>query len=180
MQLSELWGYSTGWSAENLPRYIGVIATGVYAALFRTGGAFYDLARPDALYLFLVFLGVITIYYAQRWQAITAGAIVFVIAFYTKQTSAVFVPLSFSSSIGAMAARLLFGTVTFGLAWVIGYQINQSTGGWFWFYIFEGHQGHLFYWKNILLEYWRDLICLARCFSFFHCFGSAIECRLSV
>ena len=40
----------------------GFIAVGLYAALFRTNGAFYDLARPDSLYIAIVFSGCIIIY----------------------------------------------------------------------------------------------------------------------
>jgi len=35
----------------------GLLAVGIYAALFRTNGAFYDLARPDALFIFIVLGG---------------------------------------------------------------------------------------------------------------------------
>ena len=54
----------------------GFIAVGLYAALFRTNGAFYDLARPDALYMALVFCGCILIYREVRWRGVFAASIV--------------------------------------------------------------------------------------------------------
>lgn len=140
----------------------GLLAAGLYAALFRTNGAFYDLARPDALFIFLVASATYTAYYRRRFTgALLAGAI-FAVAFLTKQTTSVFVP--------AVGLYLLwrdwkhalgFGTMAFGLAALGVWLGTEATDGWMWTYIFEGHQGHLFYWKNILLEYWRDVLFVA-------------------
>ena len=140
----------------------GFIAVGLYAALFRTNGAFYDLARPDSLYMALVFSGCIIIYREVRWRGVFAASIVFCLAFLTKQTSSVFVPplvlyLLWRDWRQGLAFAALTTGLTSGAVWLI----DQATDGWFWTYIFEGHQGHLFYWKNILLEYWRDVLFLA-------------------
>ena len=91
-----------------------------------------------------------------------AASIVFCLAFLTKQTSSVFVPplvlyLLWRDWRQGLAFAALTTGLTSGAVWLI----DQATDGWFWTYIFEGHQGHLFYWKNILLEYWRDVLFLA-------------------
>ena len=143
-------------------RRSGLLAVGIYAALFRTNGAFYDLARPDALFILMVLAGVYVAYYrASARGALAAGAI-FALAFFTKQTSSVFVP-----AVGVFLLwrnwrhGLLFLGAAFCLTAVGVWAVNRATDGWFWTFIFEGHQGHLFYWKNILMEYWRDLLFVA-------------------
>lgn len=140
----------------------GVLALGLYAGMYRITGAFYDLARPDALFIALVAAATYTAYYRRTWRgALLAGAI-FAVGFLTKQTTSVFVP-----AVGLYLLwrnwrhALVFGGAAFGLAALGVWWGVEATDGWMWTYIFEGHQGHLFYWKNILLEYWRDVLFVA-------------------
>ncbi|MGK0358850.1 MAG: hypothetical protein ACI9U2_001144 [Bradymonadia bacterium] len=140
----------------------GLLAVGIYAALFRVNGAFYDLARPDALFTALLMGGVYATYYWRSARGALFAGIIFALGFFTKQTVSVFVP--------ACGVYLLWRNwrhaVVFGVSCIavcvagIAWR-NHVTDGWFWTFIFEGHQGHLFYWKNILLEYWRDLLVVA-------------------
>lgn len=140
----------------------GLIGIGLYAALFRTCGAFYDLARPDSLMIFLISSAVIITYYGRHVSAVIGAAILISAAFFTKQTSAVFFPVM-AGWIWWSQRRLglIYITFTFALCSVGVWWMDVRTDGSFWSYIFEGHQGHVFYWKNILLKYWRDLLFLA-------------------
>lgn len=143
------------------PRY-GLLAAGLYAALFRTNGAFYDLVRPDALFLLLVLAAVYVAWYRPTWGGVAGAAVLFVAAFFTKQTASVFVPaVGLYLLVRDWRHGLAFFVLTFGLGAAAVWLYDRSTDGWFWTYIFEGHQGHLFYWKNILMEYWRDVLFLA-------------------
>ena len=145
-------------SSKNL----ALLGVGLYAALFRTSGAFYDLARPDALMLFLLCTTIISVYYAKGLRLLIVAAILMTLAFFTKQTAAVFFPvLAFYSVLKHKWRGLSFGLFTLMLCSVLSLILNEQTAGSFWAYIFEGHQGHVFYWKNIGLKYWRDLIFLA-------------------
>ncbi len=140
----------------------GLLAAFVYAALFRTNGAFYDLARPDALFLLLVLSAVYVAYYRETALGALAAGGMFAAAFLTKQTSSVFVPaVALYLLWRNWRHAILFGAAAFGLAALGVWWIDRQTDGWMWTYIFEGHQGHLFYWKNILMEYWRDVLFLA-------------------
>ena len=143
-------------------RRYGLLAVGLYCALFRLNGAFYDLVRPDALFLAIMIWAVYVAYTMNSWRGVILAAVLCVAGFFTKQTASVFIP--------ALAVYLLwrnwrhgvvFAALAFGLGALGVYLYNQATDGWFWVYTFEGHQGHLFYWKNILMEYWRDVLCLA-------------------
>jgi hypothetical protein len=140
----------------------GLLAAGLYAALFRVNGAFYDLARPDALFSAILVGAVYCVYYGRSWRGVLAASVLFALGFFTKQTVSVFVPVCALYLLSRDWRHAVgFGVLTFGLAAGGIYLINGAHDGWFWTYIFEGHQGHLFYWKNILLEYWRDLLVVA-------------------
>ena len=115
----------------------GFIAVGLYAALFRTNGAFYDLARPDSLYIAIVFSGCILIYREVRWRGVFAASIVFCLGFLTKQTSSVFVPpLVLYLLWRDWRQGLVFAALTTGLTSGAVWLIDQATDGWFWTYIF--------------------------------------------
>ena len=142
------------------------LGVGLYAALYRTSGAFYDLARPDALAALLTGLVVVigrdAGEHAHPVRATLSASLLMSLAFLTKQTASVFYP-----AVGlfwlwrAPKWGLLYLTATLTLTSSACYALNVSTEGAFWRYIFEGHQGHVFYWKNILLRYWRDVLFLA-------------------
>jgi hypothetical protein len=143
-------------------RAAGLLAAFLYAALFRFCGAWYDLVRTDSLSMALLLGAALAGYRARRPQTAVLAAVLLVAAFFAKQTAAVFsVP---------MALCLLWrdrrlGAAFCGVVAVLGvgsvYAYNVATGGWFWFYVFQGHQGHRFLWGNFLLEYWRDVLFLA-------------------
>jgi len=141
----------------------GVVASGLYLAHFRFCGAFFDVARPDALAMALLLAGVWRARVSKTAGGAALAGAILALAFLAKQTTSVFIP--------AVAVALLFErrwrhaialAVTAGAidglacAW-----LERRSSGWFWFYVFEGHQAHKFYWKNILLEYWRDVLFLA-------------------
>ena len=142
--------------------YYGVIGAGLYAALFRTNGAFYDIARPDSLFIFLILAAMVLTRCRDDLKSACIVGFLCALAFLTKQTASVFfaaiVIVQFVK--GWRQGLSCFCLGLFGCLVVI-WAINQSTGGWFWTYIFEGHQGHVFIWSNFLFDYWRDLLFLA-------------------
>lgn len=143
----------------------GVFAACFYAAFFRFAGAFYDVARPDALAMALALGSAAVGAAAYRTRALGPAAIaglLIVAAFFTKQTTAVFAPpIALALATRRWSAGAVFAA-TAGAAGTLGvWLVNRATAGWFWFYVAEGHQGHLFLWKNLLLEYWRDVLFLA-------------------
>ena len=143
-------------------RLFGLLGVGLYAGLYRTCGAFYDLARPDAL----AALFTACVIYLGRFGSVRRGAtlaaLLMSFAFFTKQTAAVFYPaIGLYWLTRSRRGGLIYLSLTFALCAGGSYALNVQSDGAFWRYIFEGHQGHVFYWKNILLRYWRDLIFLA-------------------
>jgi hypothetical protein len=143
-----------GWLA-------GVLAAGFYAASFRICGAFYDLARVDSLSLAFVLAASLIASYKRSYAGAIVAAACVVLAFFTKQTSAVvgaFIGLYLLTRnvrhAGAFAAT---GIV---LALLAGLWLEHNSDGWFSFYTISGHQGHKFYWRHFLLEYFGDILIL--------------------
>lgn len=149
-------------SRETGERVHGLVAIGVLAATYRFAGTFHDLVRPDALALAIVFAAAYVARYATTRAAVVLSAALFVAAFFAKQTTAVMAPAA-AITIFARDKKLgvLFAVVGAVLGAGAVFLYDRTTDHQFWFYIFKGHQGHLFYWKNILLEYWRDVLFLA-------------------
>ena len=147
---------------ETQQRRYALLGVGLFAALFRTCGAFYDLARPDSLMLLWLASAIIVGRRMSSYRGALLAATLMILAFFTKQTSAVFFPVILGWVLWRHArVGALFGALTLFGCWIGVLWLNAETDGSFWRYIFEGHQGHVFHWKNILLQYWRDLLFLA-------------------
>jgi hypothetical protein len=156
-----------GWLA-------GVLAIGFYAALFRTCGAFYDLARVDSLSLAFVLAASLVAYYKRSHAGSALAAACVVLAFFTKQTSAIvgaFIGLSLLQR--NFRHALSFGATGAALGALIGLWLEHSSGGWFSFYTLSGHQGHAFHVRRFVLEYWTDLLFLCPFVALVPTFGAS-------
>ena len=160
--LGVMWGIYAHVHRETKRALYAWLGVGLFAALFRTCGAFYDLARPDSLMLLFLTGAILGGRRSYSWRGVMATSILMTLAFFTKQTSAVFFPVIAGWMFWEHRGRgLIFFALTLTLCSLGVLWFNYETHGAFWSYIFEGHQGHVFYWKNILLKYWRDLIFVA-------------------
>ena len=128
-------------------RAAALIVPGVTAAAFVPTGAWYDLARPDTLFMFLVTAGLLCGFWGRkRPAAIVAAALILVLAFFTKQTASPFMlGLGIILLFVSWRAALLYGA-TLALAGLPAlYLANRVTDGWFWTYISKLHRMHDFY-----------------------------------
>lgn len=135
-------------------------------ALFASGYVFtfrwLDVGRPDSLHLALVVWGLVLLRGAgqaaeprlARRRAIVAGLLV-ALAFWTKQTAALFV---LGSGIGALLVAprqlpLYAATIAIvdGGGVLLG---NALTDGWLWTYIYELHQAHAFNRERFTTKTW--------------------------
>jgi hypothetical protein len=163
--------------AREAGRLYGLLAACLYASLFRFAGAFYDVARPDSLEIALIMGAALVARRAEQTsgtgtsgdgksRAASAKAafagLLLCAAFLTKQTAAVFgPPIALCLFLRNRRLGVLFAAVGAGTAGIAAWALTRVSAGWFWFYVFQGHQGHRFLWGNILLEYWRDVLFLA-------------------
>lgn len=131
---------------EGKPRAHRAAAVGMFLAGYVFTFRWYDVARADSLFLALLLWGLALLREARGRprRALLAGVLV-ALAFWTKQTAAVFV---LASGLGCLlvAPRQLWiyaGTIAVidGGGALLG---QRLTGGWLWTYIYELHQQHAF------------------------------------
>lgn len=122
---------------ETRNRRAGLIASGLYAATFVVSGSWFDLARVDSLFMFIILLAVYVFRTADTKPRFYLSGILFALAFFTKQSAASItvvlllagLALNWRGSLRAVAAcavTLIIVTVTF----------NYQTEGWFGLYVF--------------------------------------------
>jgi hypothetical protein len=132
---------------EGGDRSTAAAAMAIPIAAWVPTGQWYELARPDSLYLALVMTAICVAWWKRRSHlGGIAAALLLVAAFFTKQTASPFmvalglalvavnwrVALSYGATLGAVGLPLL-------------YWANRASDGWFWTYVFRLHQSHEFY-----------------------------------
>ncbi|MBC8071997.1 MAG: DUF2029 domain-containing protein, partial [Deltaproteobacteria bacterium] len=131
---------------EGKPSSHRALAVGLWCSGYVFAFRWVDLARPDTMFLALALWGLVLL--RESWgdarKAALAGLLM-ALAFWTKQTAAIFV---IASGVGALlvAPRQLW--IYAGvIALVDGGGLllaNPRTDGWLWRYVFELHQAHAF------------------------------------
>ena len=115
--------------------YVGLVATGLFAATYRIGGAWLDLARVDSLFL-LLFLGAVYIvrFHDSTWAWAAAGALLAASAL-TKQTALMLAPpLMVYAAIVDWRRAVMFLVTSAGVFGVITLGLNTWQSGWYLYY----------------------------------------------
>jgi len=123
----------------------GLLGAAAVCLAFPFCGAFYDLVRCDSLWLLLVSAGLYACAPPRGSpRRIVLGALLLVLAFFTKQTAAPFmVAAAVSVALTSGVKRgLLLSAVAFGSTAALILIGQYLTDGWFWIYIYRLHQGH--------------------------------------
>jgi dolichyl-phosphate-mannose-protein mannosyltransferase len=119
-------------------RLYGLVAAGLFAATFSLGGAWFDLARVDSLFLLFILATVYLLRFGASWRAQLAAGVLLALACCTKQSALVLaLPFALGSFVlwrRAAAAFALGMVATFGLAVLA---LNAQSHGWFLFYFFR-------------------------------------------
>ena len=125
-----------------------ILAAGMFAATFRLGGAWLDLARVDTLFLLLLLSALYTL--RRQWEdaqarlahSILAGLLI-VLAFQAKQTALVVaIPLmAYALLTDARRAWVFIGTVVAGIAGSV-LVLNHLCNGWYNYYVFDLPRRH--------------------------------------
>jgi len=125
-------------------RYTGdvtaaISAAGLFAATYRAGGAWLDIARVDSLYLFLTLLAIFMLacYKSSRATALAGG--IFALAFLTKQTAMIiFLPIALSVAITDWRRAIILG-ISYSLILGAGVLLfNVLNNGWFIYFCLRG------------------------------------------
>ena len=126
---------------------------GMYLGCYALLGCFFDIGRVDALFIFFILLAL----YAQRRGYPVVAALIWVLAFQTKQSVlplAVLVLLSeWQTPRRALLAIVSFLTVAIvSVLW-----INHATSGWYVFYTFRVTRALHVLWRQAAL-YWPSTV----------------------
>jgi hypothetical protein len=122
---------------ETGARSYGLLAGGTVLALYRVIGFWFDLGQVDSLFMALLLGGLYAARYVEGpWRACVGSAVLFVLAYKTKQLALPFcvlvLPLLAAKS--RRAALAFLPLVVVPLA--VDYWLSQrASGGWFSFYV---------------------------------------------
>jgi hypothetical protein len=132
---------------EGGDRATAAAAMAIPLAAYVPTGQWYELARPDSLYLALVAIAILIAWWRRASHSGgIISALLLVAAFFTKQTAS---PFMIALGIALLAINwriaisysLTLAIVGLPLLW----WANHSSGGWFWTYVFKLHQSHEFF-----------------------------------
>lgn len=131
---------------EGKPESHAAVAVGLFLAGYVFGFRWLDIARGDALFLALVTWGLALLRESDgdTKKAVLAGVLVS-LAFWTKQTAAVFVLASGLAGLLVAPRQVWIYAGTIAAICGGGVLIGQQlTDGWLWVWIYETHQTHAF------------------------------------
>jgi 4-amino-4-deoxy-L-arabinose transferase-like glycosyltransferase len=137
----------------------GLMGAGLFAACFRLGGAWFDLARVDSLFLGLMLAAIYVLRFGKsRGSAVAAGVLVFLSAL-TKQTALFIVPALAVYLLLANWRRGIWFAVSAGLLVAGSFLvINHAALGWFKYYIFDLPAAHRISETEANAFWTRDLV----------------------
>lgn len=139
---------------ETRDRFAALIATGLFAATYQIGGAFFDLGRVDSLFLATLLAAVYVLRFGESLAAHAAGGLLIGLAFLTKQSAVVMAaPLVLyvihRHPRRGLATAAVAGAVMVGATvW-----IDAVHDGWYAFYAFEIPSGYQML-RHRLLDFW--------------------------
>ena len=132
---------------EGGSRAVAAVALAIPCAAFVPCGAWYDLARPDSLFLALVTAGLLVGWW--RRESLDGGiiaALLLVAAFFVKQTAAPFmVALGLALLLTAPRTAIAYGVTLAVVGLPSLWLSNRGSDGWFWTYTSVLHRKHGFF-----------------------------------
>jgi len=123
---------------ETRDRAAGVLAAGLFAATYRAGGAWLDVARVDTLFLTLSFAAVYLVRTGTSHRRMIAAGMVLALAVLTKQTALILTPvLGLYLLVTDRPKMVSFGVALAVIFGVVTLVLEAIHGPWYDFYIFR-------------------------------------------
>jgi hypothetical protein len=138
--------------------YAAGLAAGMFAATFRIGGAWFDIARVDSLFLMLVLVGLYIVRFQTTYASLACAGLLFSLAILTKQTALIVTApviayVALTDWRKALVVTAVIGLVVGGSTLVL----QQVSGGWYKYYVFDlpGHFTARIV-RSSILSFWSE------------------------
>ncbi|MCB0190798.1 MAG: glycosyltransferase family 39 protein [Anaerolineae bacterium] len=156
--------------------YASFVASCLFAATFRISGAWFDIARVDSLFLFLLLAGIYAFDAPGVFARSFVAAMLLFLSFFTKQAALATAACLLAAALFTHrhTERFLF-PLSFGFLMLASFlMMNASTAGWYQYYVFDLPAQH-----NVatfmLIEFWTHDVAqplpIALCISLVPFFG---------
>jgi len=138
-------------------RWASLMASCLFAATFRLSGAWFDIARVDSLFLFLLLAGIYTFESERFFTRSFASPALLFLSFFTKQTALIIaVALSVAALFTRKGAERLWLPLNFGLLLTASSLLmNALTDGWYSYYVFDLPAQHAIL-SSMFSGFWTD------------------------
>lgn len=128
---------------ETGSRFHSVLAAGFYASFYHFVRCYYDMARVDALFIAMLFLGVYILRTGKKNYSIYLSAAAFYLAIFTKQQTLVVVIILGIVLLFEDFKKLVKLTLTFSILCFLTFLYFQyASDGWFLYYIYKFPNSH--------------------------------------
>lgn len=130
---------------ESGSAFFGLLAAGLFAGSYSITGFWFDLARPDMLFLCLILAAAYVIRFHESFAMLTLAAILAFLAFMSKQTALfIAIPLGAYCLIALTGwKKAVFPAVFVALLGASTITLELLSGGWYYFYVFHLPGQHL-------------------------------------
>jgi 4-amino-4-deoxy-L-arabinose transferase-like glycosyltransferase len=123
---------------ETQSRFYAWIGVGFTAAFYSLTRCYYDMARVDSLFIFLLFLGFYLLRTSKNTARLCLSAFVFSLALFTKQQALPVIAVLGIYLLFKNRKKFLWFVSSFSLLTVIAFVLFQwSSKGWFLFYVYR-------------------------------------------
>jgi 4-amino-4-deoxy-L-arabinose transferase-like glycosyltransferase len=137
---------------ESGDRRVALLAAGLFAASFEISGAWFDIARVDALFLLFTLASLTLLHFGKTLPAAVAAGVLGGCAFFTKQTALlVLAPFLLCALVARVRLWIAFSATLAAVVAIGCLLLDARSDGWFCYYVFElPAQHHLRWW-----QFWR-------------------------
>jgi 4-amino-4-deoxy-L-arabinose transferase-like glycosyltransferase len=130
--------------------WLGLVSAGSFVATFKLGGAWFDIARVDMLFIFLSLAALFFLGKNTTKNSILAGTL-FALSFLAKQTALPIFLVAAAATFLLFRKQVLPFIGTFAILAAIPYFYqNTITNGWYQYYILTLPASHQIKWMTIL------------------------------
>jgi hypothetical protein len=145
---------------ETQSNFSGILASGLFAATFRIGGGWFDIARVDSLFLFFFLMAFYLIRFGTSIKSDIGAGIFISLSFLTKQTALMMcIPIMLYYIIFYRRRSVLFISTVITMIGLTSLVLNYIHDGWYKYYVFNLPKQHLIE-KKLFISFWVEDIML--------------------